>query len=136
MAKDEREKHQTMSAQELARERTSLAAERTALANQRTFSAWLRTGLSSVLAGLAIVKFIGTNEYFKAYVVLIGIVFVAIGIGIYILAYVTYLKTIEDEIDDKTIKPTVFNILTIITLGMIVSAILIIVLLIFYEETI
>ena len=34
------------------------------IANARTFSAWIRTGLASVLAGLAIVKFIGDNEIF------------------------------------------------------------------------
>lgn len=133
MEKNDKEKYETMSAHELAKERTCLAAERTSLANQRTFSAWIRTGLSSVLAGLAIVKFIGTNEFYKGYVAFIGVLFVLIGIGIYVLAYFTYLKSVKDEEDDEMTKPIVFNTLTIITIGMILTAILIVVLLIYYE---
>lgn len=133
MEKNDKERYQTMSAQELAKERTFLAAQRSSLANQRTFSAWIRTGLSSVLAGLAIVKFIGTNEYYKVYVAFIGILFVLIGISIYMLAYFSYLKSVKDEEEERMTKPIVFNTLTIITIGMIVTAILIAILLIYYE---
>lgn len=133
MDKNERDKYSGMSAEELASERTAMADERTALANQRTFSAWLRTGLSSILAGLAIVKFIGKNEYYKGYVVFIGILFVTIGIGIYILAYHTYRSTIKEEIE-RGKNPIVFHILTGITGGMILTGILIAILLLYSDQ--
>lgn len=130
--KEEEERYKTMSSQELSRERTSMAAERNTLANQRTFSAWLRTGLSSVLAGLAIVRFIGDQEMFKGYVILIGIIFVAIGIGIYILAYMTYTNAVAEEMKESRSVRTVFAILSIITLGMIMAAVMVGVLLVFF----
>lgn len=126
------EEHKTMSSQELAGERTSLAAERTTLANQRTFSAWLRTGLSSVLAGLAIVKFIGDEDVFEGYVLLIGLLFVAIGIAIYLLAYMTYKDSIEEELSEGRDVRAFFIVMSIITLGMIIAAIMIGILLIFF----
>ena len=132
MSMEEKEKHKTMSSQELSIERTSLAVERNALANQRTFSAWLRTGLSSVLAGLAIVKFIGDEEIFKGYVILIGLIFVAIGIGIYILAYMTYRNAIQEQIEESRSVRRVFIILSVITMTMIMAAIMIGLLLVFF----
>lgn len=129
---EEEDRHKTMSSQELARERTSLAAERTTLANQRTFSAWLRTGLSSVLAGLAIVKFIGDEEVFKGYVLMTGLIFVVIGIAIYIFAYLTYKDSIKEDMEEGQDVGAYFTIMSLITLGMIVAAAMIAVLLIFY----
>jgi putative membrane protein len=38
--------------------RTNLALDRTILANERTYAAWIRTGLSSLIAGLAVEKFL------------------------------------------------------------------------------
>ena len=132
MSVEEKEKFKTMSAQELARERTSMAVERNALANQRTFSAWIRTGLSSILAGLAIVRFIGDEEIFKGYVILIGILFVVIGIGIYILAYITYRNAIEEQLKESKSVRTTFIILSVITMTMIMAAIMIGLLLVFF----
>lgn len=126
----EEDRHKTMSTQELAQERTSLAGDRTALANQRTFSAWLRTGLSSVLAGLAIVKFIGNNQVYKGFVLLIGLIFEAIGIGIYILSYITYRKAIKDKLEENKGGKLIFILLTIITFGLIIATIMISMLLI------
>ena len=132
MSVEEKEKFKTMSAQELARERTSMAVERNALANQRTFSAWIRTGLSSILAGLAIVRFIGDEEIFKGYVILIGLLFVVIGIGIYILAYITYRNAIEEQLKESKSVRTTFIILSVITMTMIMAAIMIGLLLVFF----
>lgn len=116
----------------LAEQRTDLAIQRTILANSRTFSAWIRTGLSLVLAGLAIAKFIGENEIFEGYVLFIGIIFVLIGIGIYILALVSYKRSFDElkKSDKKSAVP--LSILILITGGMILTALLIIGLLIFY----
>jgi putative membrane protein len=38
--------------------RTNLALDRTILANERTYAAWIRTGISSLIAGLAVEKFL------------------------------------------------------------------------------
>ncbi|HEB78954.1 MAG TPA: DUF202 domain-containing protein [Rhodospirillales bacterium] len=38
-------------------DRTSYALDRTVLANERTYAAWIRTGLTTLVAGLAIEKF-------------------------------------------------------------------------------
>lgn len=65
-------------------DKTTLALQRTILANSRTFSAWIRTGLSSSLAGLAIVKFLGDNEDYEFFASIIGIMFLIIGGVIYI----------------------------------------------------
>ncbi|MGB3161016.1 MAG: DUF202 domain-containing protein [Carnobacterium sp.] len=117
---------------DLAKKRTDLAIQRTLLANARTFSAWIRTGLASVLAGLAIVKFTDGNEQFRNYILVIGILFVLIGIAIYILALVSFkdsynkLKKDNHEISNSLI------ILIAITTGMVITAILIMGLLIVY----
>lgn len=72
--------------------KTILAIQRTVLANTRTFAAWVRTGLSSVLAGFGIVKFMGNNDKYQAFVSSIGILFVIIGIGIYIYMDIIAIK--------------------------------------------
>lgn len=118
----------------LSEQRTQLAMQRTVLANARTFSAWIRTGLSSVLAGLAIVKFIGNNEMFQGYVLIIGVLFVLIGIATYILAYMSYKKSFDlIELKREESLGISLDFLLIITGGMILTAILIMGLLIFYR---
>lgn len=117
---------------ELAKKRTELAVQRTILANARTFSAWIRTGLSSVLGGLAVVKFMGNNEAYRGYILLIGILFVVIGIAIYLLAFLSFKKSFNKlkEGNEEITNPLV--ILVAITSGMVITAVLIMGLLIFY----
>lgn len=111
-------------------ERSELAVQRTILANSRTFSAWIRTGLSSVLAGLSIVNFIVGAETFHGFVLFIGLLFVLIGIIIYIMAYISYKKS-YDILDRKEAESTVsLNFLLFVTSGMTLTAILIAALLI------
>lgn len=112
-------------------ERSELAVQRTILANVRTFSAWIRTGLASVLAGLSIVNFIVRAEAFHSFVLLIGLLFVFIGIIIYIMAYINYKKN-YDILKREKVEPTVsLNFLLFVTSGMTLAAILIAALLIF-----
>ncbi|SEK17706.1 putative membrane protein [Carnobacterium iners] len=117
---------------DLAKKRTELAVQRTILANERTFSAWIRTGLSSVLGGLAVVKFMGDNEIYRGYILLIGILFVLIGIAIYILAFLSFkdsFKRLKKENEDISNS---LAILIAITTGMVLTAVLIMGLLISY----
>ena len=39
-------------------DRNALALDRTALANERTYAAWIRTGLTSLVTGLGIARFL------------------------------------------------------------------------------
>ncbi len=117
---------------ELAKKRTDLAVQRTILANARTFSAWIRTGLSSVLAGLAIVKFIENEGAFQGYVLLIGIVFVLIGIAIYLFAFISFKESYDKLGKDKKKGSPLFFLIAITT-GMVLTAVLIIGLLLSYQ---
>lgn len=116
---------------ELAYERTDLAIQRTILANARTFSAWIRTGLSSVLAGLGIVKFIGYKEEFHGYVLSIGILFVLTGIAIYIMALISYKRSLNELKKEEDMKVVPLSFLIVITTGMVLTATLIMGFLIF-----
>lgn len=118
---------------ELAKKRTDLAVQRTVLANARTFSAWIRTGLSSVLAGLAIVKFIENEGAFHGYVLLIGILFVLIGIAIYLFAFISFKESYDKLGKDNKKKTSPLFFLIAITTGMVLTAVLIIGLLLSYQ---
>lgn len=110
---------------DLARKRTELAIQRNVMAIERTYSAWLRTGVSAVLAGLAIVKFIGERESVHFYVVLIGMIFVGSGILIYLLAYLNFRNNLK-QLNYKGENVTrLSSFLAFITLAMTVSAVLI-----------
>ena len=72
--------------QKLAQERTDWAEDRTILANERTFGGWMRTGLASIGIGLGFrALFRATEQDLLAK--LAALLFVAIGILIFILAY-------------------------------------------------
>ena len=110
-----------------------LSIERTILSNTRTYSAWVRTGLSLVLAGFGIVKFLGNNDDYQAFVSLIGILFVLLGIAVYIYAYKSYKQSYmnlekENERRIALLKPTLF-----LTTGLVVTAVFVIALLILFR---
>lgn len=119
---------------EMSEERTKLAVHRTTLANARTFNAWVRTGLSSVLAGLAIVNFIGNRESTNVYVVLIGMIFVATGIMVYFIAYINYRNNMKElGLESRRISQLLYFML-ILTLAMIIAAVLIFGLLLYIRQ--
>lgn len=133
MENNNKNKKEEKGAPKLANQRTNLAVERTILANARTFSAWVRTGLSSVLAGLAIVGFIGDSKVFRGYVLFIGILFSLIGIATYILAFIGFKRSFDKLNAEIKEIPNYLFFLMAITIGMIIAAILIMGLLIFYQ---
>ncbi len=69
----------------LAEERNLLSRERTLLAHERTFSAWVRTGMTAMAAGLGVFHLLGSmgSPFISR---AIGIIFVAAGGGIYVVA--------------------------------------------------
>ena len=117
------ENHQKQN--ELAQKRTDLAVQRTILANARTFSAWVRTGLSCVLGGLAIVKFLDDAETIRGFVLITGLLFVTIGIAVYVLALISFKKS-NDELKQEGLSIAMsMHYLYAITAGLILSAVLI-----------
>lgn len=110
-----------------------LSIERTIQANTRTFSAWVRTGLSLVLAGFGIVKFLGNNYRYQAFVSSIGILFVVLGIAVYIYGYISYRQSYlilekENKRRITLLTPTFF-----LTIGLVISAAFVIILLILFR---
>lgn len=124
------EQEQDLSIQ-MSGERSELAVQRTIMANSRTFSAWIRTGLSSVLAGLSIVNFIVGSGVLHGFVLLIGLLFVLIGMTIYIMAYINYKKNYDIFEEAEVTSNVSLNFLLFVTSGMTLAAILIAALLIF-----
>ena len=120
---------------ELSAERSKLALQRTMLANNRTFAAWIRTGLAIVLAGLAIVGFIGEVDSFTEFVVflgiLIGLIFVLLGIIIYIFAYITYKENLEEMNISEEDEVIPLRFLFAVTSGLVLISFLIALLILF-----
>lgn len=115
-------------------EKTLLARERTRLANERTFSAWLRTGLSLILGGLGIIKFIDNKKIVEGYVLTLGLLFVLIGIIIYVFAFIGYRK-LNKRLEGKSKELSkYYTVLAVITSSMILAGLLVMFLLIFYNH--
>lgn len=127
-----RDKNKTI---KVSSERSELAVQRTILANARTFSAWIRTGLAAVLGGLTIVGFTSNNQIFTNFVYLLGMLigfsFVAIGVFIYITAYISYRKSYYTLKKEELRACISLKFLLAITSGMTIITILIALLMIF-----
>lgn len=69
------------------------AKVRSYLAAERTFAAWVRTGISLIILGLAIARFLAIrNDPFKLYFLVIGGSYVLEGIALLIFAVVDYFQ--------------------------------------------
>jgi len=88
------------------KEKNSIERSREHLANERTFLAWIRTSIALMGFGFVIVKFTlflkelslilkTANEPAKGSSAIIGVIMVAIGVIIAILAYFQYKKNKE-----------------------------------------
>ncbi len=105
---------------ELAEDRTDWAQERTLLAKERTFSAWARTGISSMIAGLGIAKFL-TSVQPDWVARILGALLIAIGGTIFVLGFFSYRNALK-KLSSKGIRNTSIWIILIITLGLLISA--------------
>ena len=85
------------------KENNSIERSREHLANERTFLAWIRTSIALMGFGFVIVKFTlflkqlsllldTTNVSTKGYSAITGVIMVAIGVLIAILAFIQYKK--------------------------------------------
>ena len=109
------------------------------LANERTFLAWIRTSIAIMGFGFVVVKFTlfirqlsyalggkapaiaGTG---KGYSAIIGVLLVAVGALLALLAYVRYRNT-EFQLNNKIYKPS-FWLSLILTVALVVVSILLI----------
>jgi putative membrane protein len=82
--------------------RDYLATDRTILANQNTFLAYLRTALTLFVVGITFIRF-----FDQLIVVIIGWVFIPIGIFTFLVGLVRYnrLRLVLDKIVAPTAKP-------------------------------
>ncbi|MFP4048284.1 MAG: YidH family protein [Bacteroidales bacterium] len=118
-----------------SKENNSIERSREHLANERTFLAWIRTSIALMGFGFVIVKFtlflkqlslllgtsnVSTNEYWA----IIGVIMVAIGVIIVILAFVQY-KMNYRQLKRNLFVPSSMPLL-LITLIMILSGIFLI----------
>lgn len=62
------------------RKEVELTRKQVVMANERTFNSWIRTGLTAVVGGLFIARFIGESQK-SPIVTLIGLIFVISSIG-------------------------------------------------------
>jgi putative membrane protein len=105
---------------ELAEDRTQWAIERTLLAKERTFSAWSRTGISAMVAGIGIARFLSSvNSPWVART--LGIVLVATGAAVYIIGFISYYKALK-KLSEQGVRSTSIWLIGIITIGLLVSA--------------
>jgi uncharacterized membrane protein YidH (DUF202 family) len=87
------------------------------MANERTFLAWVRTSIAIMAFGFVVEKFslfVKQMGYYlgkelvppqPGYSSIIGIVLVAVGVVMGILAFIRY-KVVEKQIDDDTYRPS------------------------------
>ncbi|MCA9766357.1 MAG: hypothetical protein KC455_08060 [Carnobacterium sp.] len=74
----------------------------------------------------------GDNELYRGYILLIGILFVLLGIAIYILAFLSFKDSFKQLKKENEERSNSLAILVAITTGMVITAVLIMGLLIFY----
>ncbi len=88
------------------------------MANERTFLSWIRTSIAIMAFGFVVEKFtlflrqlavfLGTDvgPPPKQYSSLLGIILVALGAGLGLLAFIRY-RRVEREIDENSYRPSI-----------------------------
>lgn len=106
---------------ELAEDRTDWAYERTLLANDRTFSAWIRTGLTTVAAGFAVTQLL--TEVRPAWLIpSLGVLFVAVGGGIFLIGYWSHQRTLR-QLPEEEMHRTTGWMIGAITVALLLGAV-------------
>lgn len=108
---------------EPVKKQTELARKQVVMANERTYNSWMRTGLTAVVGGLFIARFLGEGQ--KSFLITaIGLVFILSSMGFYTLGYWRFKKDVE-RIKGKQAKKGVSNwIIISTTIALMFSAIL------------
>lgn len=73
---------------------TDLTRKQTVMANERTYNSWIRTGLTALVGGLFIARFLGEGDK-SPVVTAIGIILILSSMGFYVLGYFRYKEDYE-----------------------------------------
>lgn len=122
------------------KENNSIERSREHLANERTFLAWIRTSIALMGFGFVIVKFslflkqlsllLGPSNFpTKGHSAIIGVIMVAIGVLISVLAFVKYLKNFKQLQNNYFVSSSLLALL--LTLIMLLGGIFLLVYLLF-----
>jgi uncharacterized membrane protein YidH (DUF202 family) len=95
------------------KKQTELARKQVAMANERTYNSWIRTGLTAVVGGLFIARFLGEGVK-DPVITSIGIILILSSIGFYLLGYWRY-KEDMGRIHGKEAKRSISTRVTITT---------------------
>ncbi len=108
---------------EYEKKQTDLARKQVLMANERTFNSWVRSGLTAVVGGLFIARFLG--EGVKSPVITaIGLIFILSSMGFYVVGYLRYKEDIE-RVHGKEAKRSVSTRITMTTsIALILSSVL------------
>lgn len=87
------------------KKQTELARKQVVMANERTCNSWIRSGLTAVVGGLFIARFLGEGVK-DPLIPSIGIIFILSSIGFYSLGYWRYKEDIK-RIHGKEAKRSV-----------------------------
>jgi len=98
---------------EYKKKQTDLARKQVVMANERTYNSWVRSGLTAVVGGLFIARFLGEGVK-SILVTAIGLIFILSSIGFYIVGYWRYKQDIE-RIHGKEAKRSVSTRIIITT---------------------
>jgi uncharacterized membrane protein YidH (DUF202 family) len=71
-----------------------LTRKQVLMANERTFNSWIRSGLTAVVGGLFIARFLGEGVK-SPIITAIGLIFIVSSMGFYIVGYLRYKEDIE-----------------------------------------
>ena len=107
------------------------------LANERTFLAWLRTGIGIMAFGFVVVKFslfvkqltllLGKDKIIeqKGYSALLGILLVAAGLLMTLLAYARFKRT-QKQIDENSFRSSSYLLSFVVGFVTLISLLLIV----------
>lgn len=105
---------------------------RSKLANERTFAAWVRTGISVILVGLVLVRFLSEGLGNRAAFLVLGSGYVFLGIALFLFAVHHYRTTAKEiEVAHYTaprrgfmVIATLIALLTLIMLVLVLLAVI------------
>lgn len=90
-----------------------LTRKQVLMANERTFNSWIRSGLTAVVGGLFIARFLGEGAK-SPVITAIGLIFLLASMGFYIIGYLRYKEDIE-RVKGKQSKRSVSTRITLTT---------------------
>jgi putative membrane protein len=102
-------------------DKESLSEHRTLLANERTFAAWIRTGMAVMITGLAFGRILVKQDQ-KTLDYLVGGSMVALAIGLFIVALVSYYRSYKAVKEDGELPGSFWPYIVLIS-GLIISGI-------------